>query len=90
MASKHWSRDMYTLWWRDAGTSRMRCTFAPDKEVLFRKALRCTTDGSELALYNPDGARIPIPAAGAIPGQTPKKKRKKRAKKTTEPQPAAA
>lgn len=91
MVSQHWSRDMYTLWWRDEGSSRMRVSFAPDKETLLKRAARCATDGSEIALYDPNGERIPIPGhvKAEVPGQMPKKKRKKKARAPETPALAA-
>lgn len=77
MAAQHWSKDMYSLWWRDRGTGRKRVSFAPEKASLVARYDRVWHADVDAALYAPDGSRVPL----ALPADAAPAKAKKKAKK---------
>lgn len=89
----HWSKDHYTLWWRDHGTLRARVSFAKNKESLLKRLARVWHDQCDPALYAPDGSRLPLsaPTNDDEPKPRPKKKKPKAKKaKAPTPQPQTA
>jgi len=71
---------MYTLWWRDAGTQRMRVSFARNADVLLRRVAKLWHPLIDAALWAPDGERVPLRQP------EPKKAKKPRAKAAEAPE----
>lgn len=82
----HWSKDMYTLWWRDKGTGRMRVSFHRDRDKLLARVRKVWHEDMDAALYSPDGSRLPLSA----PAEKPKRQRKARPKATPPVEPPVA
>lgn len=85
----HWSKDMYSIWWRDAGTLRARVSFAPEKDSLLRRLAKIQHDDMDAALYAPNGDRLSLNLDAVKPVEAPKKKAKKKKGKKA-PKPVAA
>jgi hypothetical protein len=72
----HWSRDQYTLWWRDRGIGRKRVSFSTSADVLLKRLERVWHEDIDAALWAPDGERV---ALRRPEPKAPKKKGKKAA-----------
>lgn len=73
-------KGMYTLWWTDKGTGRVRVSFADNRETLDKRYTRVWHADIVAELYAPDNTRLQpkLVEEEEKPKKTPRQKKAKK------------